>query len=94
MAHLDSVTVVQRYDAEDCPRCIRSRGLCDRHTRGILPELARNIGWLKLMGETVVEQKRLQAREDAATAKAKRREARKATKRGVPALLAAIRSAA
>jgi hypothetical protein len=45
------------------------------------------------MGETVVEQKRLQKGDDAATAKAKRREARKA-KRGYVGLLNAIRSAA
>lgn len=88
------MTVVNSYDAEDCPRCIRDGGLCARHTRGILPELARNIGWLKLMGEAVVEQKRLQRREDAATAKAKRREARKARRRGYAGLLDAIRAAA
>lgn len=80
---------------DPCPRCVAEQGLCSRHHRGILPELARNIGWLKLMGDAVIEQQRLQERDEhaAAIAKAKRREARKA-KRGYAGLLAAIKNAA
>lgn len=76
-----------------CSHCVRESGLCEKHYRGILPELARNLGWLKLMGEAVVEQTRLQANaEDAATKKAKRRNARKA-RRGYAGLLDAIKAA-
>jgi hypothetical protein len=75
--------------SDDCPRCVASSGLCDRHQVGVLPLLARNVGWLKLMGEARVEQKRRQSREDAATKKAKRRNARR-DERGYLGLARAI----
>jgi hypothetical protein len=43
-----------------CPSCVRAGGLCDRHHVGVLPLLARNIGWLKLMGEARTEQTKRQ----------------------------------
>lgn len=79
-------------DSEVCADCTRQSGLCSRHHVGILPLLARNVGWLKMMGEPRVEQKRRQSREDTATKKAKRRNARK-ERRGYLGLLCAIRAA-
>jgi hypothetical protein len=44
--------------AEDvCLDCTAQQGLCARHERDVLPQLARNIGWLKMMGEARTEQR-------------------------------------
>jgi hypothetical protein len=47
-------------DGDLCSACVTTRGLCARHESHVLPQLARNIGWLKLMGEAIVEQTRRQ----------------------------------
>jgi hypothetical protein len=88
-----------------CPRCAeRPSGLCEREEcrRAVLPQLAKNIGWLKLMGEVRTEQTKRQKQKNALTPteKAKvaaigRRNARKQarSKRGPYALLRAIANA-
>ena len=64
-----------------CVECLRDDGLCRFHARHVLPQLAVNLGWLRLMGEAHVEQKRLQKplpkSEAVAVERAKRREGRK-----------------
>ena len=40
-----------------CTDCMTHQGLCPAHEREILPQLRRNIAWLKLMGNAAVEQK-------------------------------------
>lgn len=79
-----------------CGDCLASHGLCTTHAKSVLPQLARNIGWLKLMGEAQVEQKARQLATDQplpespeAQQHAKRKQiarlsatARKASKRG------------
>ena len=62
-----------------CTACLANRGLCRWHAVSVLPQLAVNLGWLRLMGEPRTEQIRRQdARPSAAIEKAKRRETRKA----------------
>lgn len=76
--------------SDDCSACLASVGrLCHRHERGVLPQLAVNVGWLRLMGEALVEQQARQsippvltAAERYAIARVARREARKRAKRG------------
>ena len=59
----------------------------------MLPQLAVNLGWLRLMGEPRTEQTRRQnAKPNAAVEKAKRREARK-SRRGYAGLARAIMAA-
>lgn len=64
-----------------CVACLTHGGLCHFHARHILPQLAVNLGWLRMMGEMHAEQTRLQAPlavpDVAAVEKAKRREGRK-----------------
>lgn len=62
----------------------------------MLPQLAVNLGWLRLMGEVLVEQtlRQAPAAEKAAIEKAKRREVRKAHRRGPGGLLVHIATAA
>lgn len=49
-------------DGELCPSCVVADGLCGRDDcrRAVLPLIAENRGWLKLIGEARVEQKRRQ----------------------------------
>lgn len=43
--------MLPELDAEDvCLPCLEQEGLCQKHTRDVCPQLAKNIGWLKLMG--------------------------------------------
>lgn len=42
---------------DPCPQCILEHGLCAKHYAGVLPLLARNIGWLTLMADALIEQK-------------------------------------
>lgn len=47
-----------------CANCIRARGLCRKCAsldRSLLPQLAVNVGWLRMMGEALVEQKKRQS---------------------------------
>ena len=64
----------------ECPDCLERSGLCRSCQRVILPQLAVNVGWLKLMGNAEVEQTSRQAEYEnrAAVEKAKRRTERKA----------------
>lgn len=78
-----------------CAGCLATtHKLCERCKPSILPQLAKNLGWLRLMGAARAEQKALQDAEDAAVEKAKRRTARKHTRRGIAGLLVHIRTAA
>lgn len=79
-----------------CADCLSTTGkLCSRCAPSVLPQLARNIGWLKLMGEAHAEQTRLQDEDAdrAAIEKAKRRAARKAMRSGYRGLALSIRAA-
>lgn len=72
-------------DAPPCADCIAHAGLCDRHKRHLLPRLARNGRWLKLMGQALQEQRRLQhlRGEPSVSPEAQAHEARKrAARRG------------
>lgn len=83
------------FAAEICAECLMTVGkLCDRCKPSILPQLAKNLGWLRLMGNAAIEQKALQDAEDAAVEKAKRRTARKHSRRGIVGLLTHVRTAA
>ena len=66
------------YDLE-CPDCLQRSGLCRSCQRLILPQLAINRGWLKLIGNAEVEQTNRQEEyaNRAAVEKAKRRADRK-----------------
>jgi hypothetical protein len=55
------IRAVGSSDVELCPACVLHQGLCERHKSHVLPQLAKNIGWLKLMGEALIEQKRRQS---------------------------------
>jgi hypothetical protein len=79
---------------DDCAHCLTAKGLCERCHVGVLPLLAINLGWLRMMGETVIEQKRRQSKPSMAAEKAKRREARKLSRRGYAGLLTHLRTAA
>lgn len=82
----------------DCASCVRLGGLCGRENcrRQILPQLAQNRGWLKLIDEVHVEQTKRQAPEPTekiAIEKIKRRNANKVARsqrRGMYGLLRAI----
>lgn len=50
-AHLDSVDSLSGEMAP-CPSCVSQQGLCGRHKKGILPQLAQPF-WYKLVGATV-----------------------------------------
>lgn len=77
-----------------CADCLRTVGkLCDRCKPSILPQLAKNIGWLKLMGAAEVEQTALQDAEDAAVLKARRRTERRQARSGMKGLLVHVRTA-
>jgi hypothetical protein len=71
---------------EVCGFCLTQQGLCERHAVSVLPQLAVNLGWLRLMGEVRVEQQKRQHPTDEQTARqvkrAERREARKFARRG------------
>lgn len=45
-----------------CPSCVIAQGLCGRDDcrRQVLPQPAKNGGWLKLMGEARIEQRKRQ----------------------------------
>jgi hypothetical protein len=85
-----------------CPHCIEAQGLCRSCERGILPLLAVNLGWLRLMGESLVEQRARQTkrqskprpRDAAAIAKAIRRETRKRARSGLRGLITHVLTAA
>lgn len=68
-------------DGPLCVACLTHGGLCHFHARHVLPQLAENLGWLRLMGDALIEQKRLQSllppTDDVRAEKAKRREGRK-----------------
>jgi hypothetical protein len=69
----------------DCPACLTATGrLCHRHERDVLPQLAVNVGWLKLMGDPKVEQTKRQkpipVAEKVAVERIGRRNARKQAK--------------
>jgi hypothetical protein len=83
---------------EPCPQCLTAPGkLCARCERGVLPQLAVNVGWLKLMGESRTEQVSRQRKitaslpiSDAQAAHLVRKRLARKPRRGVRALLAAI----
>jgi hypothetical protein len=85
-------------DADVCASCVAQSGLCDRHLAHVVPQLAVNLGWLRLIGDAVVEQKRRQhipAPDDAtAIAKAQRRTARRQHRAGLRGLLVHVQTAA
>lgn len=69
-------------DSLECPDCLGRSGLCRSCQRRVLPQLAVNLGWLRLMGDALIEQKtrqnrRLDSAHRAALAKVERRQARK-----------------
>lgn len=74
----------------ECPTCReRPGGLCSKEEcrRAVLPQLAKNIGWLKLMGEALVEQMTRQnaplpTTEKTAVERIGRRNARKLARKG------------
>lgn len=79
-----------------CADCLATFGkLCDRCKPTVLPQLARNIGWLKLMGEAHAEQTRLQEQDETTVAveRAKRRNDRRQARSGVRGLLVHVRTA-
>lgn len=83
----------------DCTACVAAKGLCQRHVDHETPQLAVNLGWLRMMGETHIEQRRRQRKSDEAeqrqVARAQRRDARKHAKlarRGYGILLMAAGS--
>lgn len=83
-------------DYPECPDCLGRTGLCLSCQRKILPQLAINIGWLKLMGDAHIEQtkrqsRRLDSSQRAAVAKAERRKVRKA--RRLATITTAVRAA-
>lgn len=88
-------------NTELCPACVRADGLCGREDcrRAVLPQLAKNGGWLRLMGEAHTEQTKRQAPEPAERKQLERiarRNARKVARSkrgGMFGLLKAIRSA-
>ena len=47
-AHLDSVISLSG-ETDLCQACVKQRGLCGRHRRGILPQLAQPF-WYRLVG--------------------------------------------
>lgn len=84
-----------------CPACFASDGLCSRHKREILPQIAQNRRWLLLIGTALVEQRRRQfvSEHQAEVDRIKRRNARKSNRArarhgldGAGALLAALRA--
>ena len=85
----------------ECESCLASAGkLCDRCARGVLPQLAVNVGWLKLMGESLTEQVSRQRKitsalpiSDAQAAHLVRKRLARRSHRGVRAFLAAVRAA-
>lgn len=85
---------------EICGDCLTHQGLCARHAVGVLPQLRRNIAWLKLIGNAAVEQT---ARQEApstppvsaagaahAKRKATARQTARSKRRGIYGLLKAI----
>jgi hypothetical protein len=82
---------------DECPDCSGRSGLCRSCQRRILPQLAVNLGWLRLMGEALIEQttrqnRRLDSSHRAALAKVERRKARKA--RRLNTITSVVRAAA
>lgn len=83
-----------------CTDCLTHQGLCTRHEREILPQLRRNIAWLKLIGNAAVEQTARQAAiptppvSEAGKAHAQRkaaaRQTAKSRRRGMYGLMRAI----
>ena len=55
--YCQGVIPTQALVDEICGDCLTHQGLCARHAVGVLPQLRRNIAWLKLMGNAAVEQK-------------------------------------
>lgn len=100
------MTAAVLYEADICPRCIEAGGLCGREAcqRAVLPQLATNRGWLKMIGDVLTEQTERQeltrelkigqptTEEAAAVAKIGRRNARRVArqKRGYHGLALAI----
>lgn len=85
-----------------CARCLEAQGLCAACERGILPLLAVNLGWLRLIGESLIEQRARQSKrppkprphDAAAIAKAIRRDARKKHRAGLRGLAVHVLTAA
>lgn len=81
-------------DTPECDRCARSQGLCSRHKRGILPQLAQPF-WYRQAHSGLWTDEKEEAAKDAATRKAERRERLKAKRRAeMAALLADLTPAA
>ncbi len=86
---------------EVCERCVTSAGkLCPSCAVTVLPQLAVNVGWLKLMGESLTEQVSRQRKitaslpiSDAQAAHLVRKRLARKPRRGVSAFLAAVRAA-
>jgi hypothetical protein len=77
-----------------CADCLEQSGLCQRHVAHVCPQLAINLGWLRLLGEPHVEQRARQTLPDVATERAIRRNTRRAHRAGLRGLLAHVQTAA
>ena len=82
---------------DECHDCREQQGLCGYHARFVLPRLAVNVGWLKLMGEALTEQKGRQtdralsvSPEAQAHQERKKRARRKSIGSGLKGLLKAV----
>lgn len=67
-------------DTPECDNCARSQGLCRRHRRGILPQLAQPF-WYRHAHSGLWTDEKENAIKDAATLKAERRERLKVQRR-------------
>ena len=79
---------------DPCVDCVKQLGLCQHHAPAILPQRAIP-PWVWLIGETHVEQRgaQLDAAEAVAVERARRREERKRSRRGLAGLLTHIATA-
>lgn len=92
--HEESVESSLTPDTPECHRCARSLGLCRRHRRGILPQLAQPF-WYRHAHSGLWTDEKENAIKDAATLKAERRERLKLKRqREMRALLASLPPAA
>lgn len=86
------------HDGLECPHCLSAAGrLCHRCATSVLPQLAVNVGWLKLMGESRTEQVSRQRKitksptiSDAQAAHLVRKRLARKPRRGIRGLLAAM----
>lgn len=66
--------------SDPCPDCIEHDGLCKRHEKAILPQLAQP-GWYRLVGNTFYGKAQAEKEMDAATRRLIKRKERKRAKR-------------